>query len=230
MGIIFYNLAAQKPAAPVSLNTGQDRGGQISLAPQGTSFPTGPAEPTRPPFTPTPLPSPTFTNIPLSPTPTGFPSPTETPEPDNTLVPFKIKIPAIGVDTFVERVGIAQDGTMDVPKNIWNTSWFGEGGYKPGQAGNAVIAGHLDAPGTKAVFWDLIKLKPGDIITLADENNKELNFQVYDNKVFPVENAPLVEIFGPANEAHLNLITCAGTFNPLSRIYNKRVVVFARLS
>ncbi len=210
-----------------------------------TPLPTGPVEPTLAPTTSpvvaaqptiTPLPLPTTIPAPTAageiatmPPPTLTPAPTPTPKPANYIIPTKIKIAAINIDTFVERVGVTKDGNMDVPKNIWNTGWFGNGGYRPGDLGNAVIAGHLDAPGTVAVFWNLDKLKAGDRVVLTDQAGKLMTFEVYDKQIYPINNAPLQTIFGPSTEAHLNLITCGGIFDRASQIYNKRLVVYTKL-
>lgn len=211
-----------------------EKGGQIEL-PTTTPQPTGPVEPTLPPtIISRAQPSPTSATVRTQPSPTAFSTnpistPTPTPNLNKGIIPWKIRIPALKIDTYVERVGVTREGLMDVPKNIWNTAWFGEGGYRPGDRGNAVIAGHLDAPGTKAIFWDLDKLKPGDQIFLNDAAGRELVFEVQKREVYPVDNAPLIDIFGPSSEARLNLITCNGTFDRTIRNYNKRLVVFSRL-
>jgi LPXTG-site transpeptidase (sortase) family protein len=220
-----------------------EKGAQLTQVPAPvTPLPTGPTEPTMPPTSspvsqarPTATPPPTSA-LATQPTQSAAPvatrpalTPTPTPRPANYIIPAKIKIPAINIDTFVERVGVTKDGNMDVPKNIWNTGWFGDGGYRPGDQGNAVIAGHLDAPGTVAVFWNLDKLKAGDKIILNDQAGKQLTFEVFDKQVYPYNNAPLQTIFGPSTEPRLNLITCGGTFDRSSQIYNKRLVVYTRL-
>jgi sortase A len=51
-----------------------------------------------------------------------------------------------------------------------------------------------------------------------------------DKQVYPYNDAPLQQIFGPSPQAHLNLITCGGTFDRASRNYNKRLVVYTRLA
>ncbi len=206
-------------------NLAAEKGGQISLIPATNIPDSGPKEPTPAPATSTPKPIPTLAALsPVSAAPT-----LATIIPRRLLFPNRIRIPAINITTYVERVGVTKEGAMDVPKNIWNTAWFGDGGYKPGEAGNAVIAGHLDAPGTKAIFWDLDKLKPGDKIYLNDTGGQEMVFEVESLQTYPFENAPLVTIFGPSKEARLNLITCRGTFDRTSHNYNKRLVVFSRL-
>jgi LPXTG-site transpeptidase (sortase) family protein len=225
-------------AATPQVTAGFEKGAQLNQVPApATPLPAGPAEPTPAPTSaaaavPT-LPggqatAATFTAAAASLAPVTT-VPTATPQPANSIIPVKIKIPAINVDTFVERVGLTKDGLMDVPKNIWNTGWFGNGGYRPGDPGNAVIAGHLDAPGTKAVFWDLDKLKAGDKIILTNQAGKQLTFEVVDKQVYPYNDAPLQQIFGPSPQAHLNLITCGGTFDRASQNYNKRLVVYTRL-
>jgi|GEM_PF-1683281 len=208
-----------------------EKGGQISLIPAATNQPdSGPKEPTPLPTTATLLPLPTLTTLPPVLTlPAVATLPPATSVARRTLIPSRIRIPTLSITTYVERVGVTKDGTMDVPKNIWNTAWFGDGGYKPGELGNAVIAGHLDAPGTKAVFWDLDKLKAGDKIYLTDTAGQEMTFEVESLQTYPYENAPLLTIFGPSPEARLNLITCRGTFDRATRNYNKRLVVFSRL-
>ncbi len=199
--------------APVSSGTAS---GSASISPAGSFITAASTSPAR--------------SITAVISPAAISTATAAPRPDSFIIPRRIKIPAIRVETFVERVGVTQDGLMDVPRNIWNTAWFGEGGFRPGEPGNAVVAGHLDAPGTKAVFWDLDKLKPGDKIFLDDAGGRELVFEVYDKKIYPFNNAPLLNIFGPSPEAHLNLITCGGTFDRTSRNYNQRLVVYTRLA
>lgn len=232
---IWLITAGQSPAAtPAS-----SKGGLIYLspAPAATLLPSGPTAPTPAfssnkesafePSTLPPSPAPTQPAPDLGPATPVFA--TSQNSPSRAIIPYKIKIPSLGIDTFVERVGVASDGSMDVPKNIWNTAWFGNGGYKPGEMGNAVIAGHLDAPGTKAVFWELDKLKPGARLYLSDTGGQELTFEVIELKDYLISEAPLTQIFGPATEPRLNLITCSGVFSRASQLYNKRLVVFTKL-
>ena len=239
--VLLLVMTANKPAENLAQTF--EKGAQLTqVAAPVTPLPTGPAEPTPLPASPgaspptaTPVLA-TATALPASvPATTAAAVPataalTPTPGPANYIIPVKIKIPALSIDTFVERVGLTKDGIMDVPKNIWNTGWYGNGGYRPGDPGNAVIAGHLDAPGTRAVFWDLDKLKVGDKVILSDQAGKQLTFEVFDKQVYPYNNAPLQSIFGSSTEAHLNLITCGGTFDRSSQNYNKRLVVYTRLA
>ncbi|HUZ77866.1 MAG TPA: class F sortase [Chloroflexota bacterium] len=142
-------------------------------------------------------------------------------------LPSELLIPAIHVDAPVEHVGTTPDGAMDAP-HAWNdVAWF-DLGYRPGEPGSAVIAGHLDSTTDRAVFWDLRLLKPGDNVRLKSEDGSQLTFQVAGSEVYPYNQAPLQKIFGPAAQPMLNLVTCNGVFDRGSKNYNKRLVVYAK--
>lgn len=68
---------------------------------------------------------------------------------------------------------------MAVPKDIDTPSWFKDG-FKVGELGNAVIAGHVDDGVNPGVFTNLHKLQKGDKVEVSDRNNKKLVFKVYD--------------------------------------------------
>jgi sortase A len=135
-------------------------------------------------------------------------------------------IPSIGVDAAVEPVATDADGNMATPADPWNTAWYAPGN-RPGEPGNAAIAGHVDYNGLgPVVFWDLRTLAPGAEVLVVTADGLTLRFVVRDAAYFRPESAPLQAIFGPASDANLNLITCGGTFNPVTRQYDQRLVVF----
>jgi sortase A len=116
---------------------------------------------------------------------------------------------------------------MDVPKLPSDVAWFDKG-YRPGEAGSAVIAGHLDSTTDRAVFWDLHLMKPGDKVMLAYDDGSQLTFEVTGSEAYPYNQAPLQRIFGPSTAALLNLVTCNGTFDRGARNYDKRLVVYTK--
>jgi uncharacterized repeat protein (TIGR01451 family) len=144
------------------------------------------------------------------------------------LTPYRIRIPALGIDTVVESVGVTAGGLMDVPGNLWDTAWL-QTGVKPGASGQAVIDGHLDSVTGQAVFSDLHRLHPGDRIYVSDASGAELTFRATALQVEPLDGFPTLQVFGPAHGRFLNLITCAGTFDKTRRTYDHRLVVFAQL-
>lgn len=144
--------------------------------------------------------------------------------------PSRIMIPAIGVETAIESVGMNEKGEMAVPQEDMNVAWYNLG-YKPGENGSAVIAGHFDTKtGDPAVFYNLNGLRDGDKIIITYPNGKDYTFLVTDSALYPYNNFPLERVFNTKGEATLNLITCDGVFDTASRTYSQRRVVFATLN
>ncbi len=155
-------------------------------------------------------------------------SPIETaPTPQETFgIPKSITIPAIKVNAPIQNVDIDKYGNMGVPDDPKAVGWY-QRGPRPGETGNAVLAGHLDTVETTAVFWNLRKLKVGDYIYTTDTNNKTISFKVVRMQAYFLNKAPMEEIFGPSNGAHLNLITCNGAWDSINHTYNQRLVVYS---
>src|SRR5213596_2132526 len=138
-------------------------------------------------------------------------------QPGNTKTdPIRLVVPAVGVNAFVEMVGIRSDGELAVPaQNPWeDVGWYGLGPV-PGERGSTVIDGHLDRPGGyPAVFWHLRDVHVGDTVMVIDAQRKILHFRVTHVALYPPQDAPLQEIFGNNGGNYLNLITCAGDWIP----------------
>ncbi|MDO8504971.1 MAG: class F sortase [bacterium] len=142
-------------------------------------------------------------------------------------LPIRLKIPKIKVNAPVEHVGLTRDGAMGVPKSIANTAWFALG-PRPGEIGTAVIDGHYGfwKNGKRGVFNNLHKLRKGDRIYVEDGKGKMITFVVREIKRYD-PNADASEVFSSSDgKAHLNLITCEGVWDAISKNYSKRLVVF----
>ena len=116
---------------------------------------------------------------------------------------------------------------MDVPKERANVAWFNLG-PRPGENGSAVIAGHYGRwkNGKGSVFDNLHKLRKGDKIYVEDENGVIITFVVRESRRYD-PNASVGDVFGSNDgKAHLNLITCEGVWDKVSKTYSKRLVVF----
>ncbi len=144
-------------------------------------------------------------------------------------LPKTFMIPKLNVNVPVEHVGMDSKGAMDVPKNADNVGWY-KLGYKVGDKGSAVIAGHFDkVDGSPAVFYNLSHLTPGDEILVKDENGKEYKYQVTKKASYNFDEVPLNEVFASSDKARLNLITCEGVFDKSAKNYSKRTVVYSEL-
>lgn len=142
-------------------------------------------------------------------------------------LPVRLKIPNINIDAIVERVGVARDGSMEVPKGPANVAWFSLG-TRPGDIGSAVIAGHFgwknDVP---AVFDDLHKVKKGDKILIENDKGITISFTVREVKQYDA-SADASDVFGSSDgKAHLNLITCEGIWDNILKGRPYRLIVFA---
>ena len=141
-------------------------------------------------------------------------------------LPIRLKIPKINVDSMVEYVGLTTDGAMDVPKKREDVGWF-ELGPRPGEDGTAVIAGHYGQKNKKASAFDnLYKLRPGDKIYIEDDKGATVSFIVSKTRRYDPK-ADATDAFGTnTGPSHLNLITCEGEWDEVSKSYPTRLVVF----
>lgn len=142
-------------------------------------------------------------------------------------LPVRLKIPKINVDTTLEYVGLTSGGAVGVPKSPTSAAWFNLG-PRPGERGSAVITGHYGywLNGKVGVFTNLYKLRKGDKIYVKDEKGVTATFVVREFRTYdPKANASSVFV-STDGKAHLNLITCEGTWNKISKSYPKRLVVF----
>lgn len=142
-------------------------------------------------------------------------------------LPVRLKIPKINIDAVLEHVGLTPSGAMDMPKGYDNAAWFNLG-PRPGKNGSAVIDGHYGRINGKAsVFDNLYKLRIGDKIFVEDEKGATTVFVVRESRTY-VPNADASDVFiSNDGNAHLNLITCEGSWDKVSKSYSKRLVVFA---
>jgi LPXTG-site transpeptidase (sortase) family protein len=139
------------------------------------------------------------------------------------ITPSRLRIPTIGVDAWVGAVGLRSDGSMDVPNNLWTSSWLATG-PKPGQPGNAVIAAHRGV-GSPALFSHLENLQPGDRIYVSDAAGNEIAYSVTAVVSLDLSLSSQREVFAPETAQQLVLITCFGRYIPSARTYDHRLVV-----
>lgn len=144
--------------------------------------------------------------------------------------PVKLVIPALSVIAPVENVGKDKENRMDIPKNVYNAGWYYLG-VRPGEIGNAVIAGHVNTPTfAPSIFSRLSDLKNGDTVSVEDQDKRVWNFRVVGQATYSTDNFPIEEVFGASNKKRLNLITCSGEWQKNTKDYSQRTVVFTELT
>lgn len=150
---------------------------------------------------------------------------------ETTLVspglPIRLQIPKIKVDAALESVGLTPQGAVGVPKGPTNAAWFNLG-PRPGENGSAVIDGHYGVwkNGKATVFNNLYKLRPGDKLYVKDKKGSTTAFVVREFRTYGPEDDASEVFISSDGKAHLNLITCEGIWDKVSKSYSKRLVVF----
>jgi sortase (surface protein transpeptidase) len=137
-----------------------------------------------------------------------------------------ILIPAIGVDAKVIPLGLASDGSLEVPLDYGLAGWW-TGGPFPGEPGPAVIVGHVDSKAGPAVFYWLRALRPGDRIIVWRAGEARSRFVVDSMEWYAKAAFPTRRVYGPVPGPALRLITCGGAFDHSTGHYVDNLVVFA---
>ncbi|HET7357278.1 MAG TPA: class F sortase [Nocardioidaceae bacterium] len=146
--------------------------------------------------------------------------------------PTRVVIPAIDVDSTLQKLGTNPDGTIEVPAPPhYNEAGWYTGSPAPGQIGPAVILGHIDGVGTTpSVFFKLGAVHPGDHVKVTRADHKVVTFTVYKVQRYKKNDFPTTVVYGNTEGPQLRLITCGGTVNPDTGHYDDNTVVFARMT
>ncbi|WP_155058343.1 class F sortase [Streptomyces blattellae] len=145
-------------------------------------------------------------------------------------VPVRLRIPGIGVDTPVIRLGLAADGTVQVPPITAHdrAGWY-EHSPTPGEFGPSVILGHVTVGAYgDGVFRHLARLRRGDRIDVRLGNGTEAAFAVTALRTVAKADFPTDDVYGDVGRPELRLITCGGPKSGAE--YRDNVIVFAALS
>jgi hypothetical protein len=148
-----------------------------------------------------------------------------------TPVPVRLRIPAIGVDTGLQRLGRDHHGSVEVPsgRREWEEAGWYAGGTRPGDPGSAVILGHVDSTAGPAVFYRLRELRRGDEIVVTRADGSTARFAVDRTEQFPKSRFPTDAVYYPTLTPALRLVTCGGSFDATAGHYRSNVIVFATL-
>ncbi|KJY25400.1 hypothetical protein VR45_39415 [Streptomyces sp. NRRL S-495] len=136
---------------------------------------------------------------------------TAAPRPLAASAPTRLLIPAAGVDAPVTGLGLNADGTVEVPAadRADEVGWY-RNGPTPGETGPAVLIGHYDTAHGPAVFHNVPKLKPGDLIQIRREDGGTVDFRVRALLQTAKNTFPTDAVYGNTKGPELRLITCGG--------------------
>jgi hypothetical protein len=144
--------------------------------------------------------------------------------------PARIEIPRAGVTATIMSVGRLPGGGVAVPPLSRATvaGWY-RAGPAPGQAGPAVIVGHIDTYTGPAAFYRLDYVRPGDRVEIQRDDGTTVWFQVDTIRETPKEAFPTRAVFAPSGRPELRVITCGGPFDWAEHSYTDNLIVFAHL-
>jgi sortase (surface protein transpeptidase) len=142
--------------------------------------------------------------------------------------PVRLQVPSIGIDSDLMELGLADDGTLEVPPDGFPAGWY-TGAPSPGELGPAVVAGHVDWDGRPGVFSRLRDLTQGDAIIIDREDGIVAEFRVTHVEQYRKSQFPTDAVYGDTDHAGLRLITCGGSFDRQTHHYVDNIVAFAEL-
>jgi LPXTG-site transpeptidase (sortase) family protein len=144
--------------------------------------------------------------------------------------PVRLRIPALDRESELIETGLRDDNRLEVPPGDEGSpaSWY-TGSSTPGEAGVAVLLGHVNSLTDKSgVFYDLKTLKKGNTISVLREDGATAIFEVYKVEKYVKAEFPTKAVYFPVAGAELRLITCDGYDQP-NRRYLDNLVVYAKL-
>lgn len=144
-----------------------------------------------------------------------------------------IDIPAIGVHSEMQQVGLTAEHTLEVPApgpHYDDAAWY-KYSATPGAIGPAIVVGHVDsATDGPSVFYRLGSLSPGDKVLVTRRDGTVAIFTVESVRRYPKAEFPTDLVYGDTDHAALRLITCGGTFDRADGSYLDNVIAFATLT
>ena len=125
--------------------------------------------------------------------------------------PGTVRLPVGGTAELVRRE-IDRSGTLPVPDDIGEATWWGAGLDAP--AGAAVLAGHVNWGGRTGPFAELWRTRPGQLITVTGREGTAWRYRVTEVLTLSKEELPAraPELFSQGGRHRLVLVTCGGRY------------------
>ncbi|MFB6550327.1 MULTISPECIES: class F sortase [unclassified Streptomyces] len=148
-------------------------------------------------------------------------------------LPQRLDVPGLDIQAPVVARGLDTEGAIEPPPfdRPGSVGWYADG-VSPGEAGTALMVGHVDTETKPAVFYEISTLEPGETIRVLRDDAEVAEFTVDDVQVLTRDGFDAQQAYGPhsTGRAELRLITCGGTFDRATNSYTANVVVSAYLT
>ena len=145
-----------------------------------------------------------------------------------TAAPVRLQVPSAGVDATLTGIDLDAAGALVPPADTAVAGWY-RAGPAPGEAGPAVLTGHVDGVAGPGAFFRLREVAVGDPVVVERADGTTVRFTVTRVARYPKDAFPAATVYAPTPDAQLRLITCGGAFDRTARSYRDNVVVDAVL-
>ena len=161
----------------------------------------------------------------------GRPAGTAVHAPLSRSTPMQLAVPSIGLSAPLLGLGMDSRGAPELPpfSEPRTAGWLRDS-VTPGEAGTAVLIGHVDTRSGPAVMWNLSAVKPGALVEVSRLDGTTAVFTVDRLKSYAKAAFPAALVYGQTPDAELRIITCGGGFDRARQEYTGNVVLFAHLS
>lgn len=141
--------------------------------------------------------------------------------------PRVLAIDSLGVNSYIQKVGVTKSNAMATPSNVSFTGWYTRS-VAPGNNGLSILNGHVGGRYRNGVFHNLNKITVGDTIRVQMGDMSWREFRVKSARMYKVEESaePLLND-DPTIDKELHLITCDGTYDSDTKTYTNRFIVVA---
>ena len=147
---------------------------------------------------------------------------------ESAALPVTLGVPDLEITTRLIGLRKNRAGALQVPEDAQRAGWYSQGPV-PGDAGPAVIVGHVDSYRGPGIFHRLRTLKPGQQVKVRRSDGKLATFVIREVKEYGKRDFPTAKVYAGDGKATLRLVTCGGEFDRKSRSYRSNIVVFADL-
>ncbi len=147
--------------------------------------------------------------------------------PPNPLHARYVRIPSIGVDSRVKRVGKNRKGAVAVPSSIYDAAVYEHAADIADNGGAVFMVGHVHGPSLPGVFNKLEDVAVGAIIEVEQGDGTVHQFQVTSKQTYHIDSVDMKNALrsDDSGKLGLNLMTCGGDINYSELSYSDRVLV-----
>lgn len=147
--------------------------------------------------------------------------------------PRYLNIPVLGVESSrILSIDIDANNILKLPGNIHDTGWYSKSALPGSGTGAVLLDGRSAGPTRAGVFAKAETLRAGDIISIERGDGDIVNYEVYDVRTMPVEQATksgmkeMMYSADPGTEG-LSIVATSGNWVPKIKEYDRRIMVRA---